>query len=140
MARLFQRRVTLLGLDEVRREVRITHSTDRGVHDIRLSAISGSVSRTHDFGTSFLPLKEHLIERWTGILMAMEEMEPLPPIEVYKVDDQYYVIDGHHRVSVAKWLGYHEITAHIVEIKTHRVDQTPPMSAKAINQWQAASC
>src|SRR5690242_910139 len=68
---LFQRRVTLLGLDEVRRNVRITNAIDRGLDEISLDAIGGSVNRTRDFTTSFLPLKHHLLERWTNIMVAM---------------------------------------------------------------------
>ncbi|MFN8444731.1 MAG: ParB/RepB/Spo0J family partition protein [Caldilineaceae bacterium] len=140
IARLFQRQITLLGLDEVRHNVRITNSTDRGIRDISLDAIAGSVSRTRDYTANFLPLKEHLIERWSGILLAMEQMESLPPIEVYKLDDRYYVIDGHHRVSVAKWLGLKEITAHVIEIRTENRGRAEPTMANTPTCWQAAGC
>lgn len=140
IARLFQRQITLLGLDEVRRDVRITNSTDRGIRDISLDAITGSVSRTRDYTASFLPLKEHLVERWSGILMAMEQMESLPPIEVYKLDEQYYIIDGHHRVSVAKWLGFKEITAHVIEIQTQNRGRIEPRMAAIPTCLQATGC
>ena len=137
---LFQRRVTLLGLDEVRRNVRISNAIDRGLGEISLDAIGGSVNRTRDFTTSFLPLKYHLLERWTNIMVAMERMEPLPPIEVYKLGDQYYIIDGHHRVSVAKWLGIKELTAHVIEIQTEGVAQAQSVRPQVQSCWQTAGC
>jgi hypothetical protein len=116
---LFQRQVTLYGFDDVRRNVRIASSTDRGIREIRINAIYGSVSRARDYTASFLPRKGHLVERWARIYTAMEQMEPLPPIEVYKINERYYVTDGHHRVSVAKWLGIKEIAVHVIELQTH---------------------
>jgi hypothetical protein len=57
-------------------------------------------------------------ERWTRIYQAMVEGDELPPIDVYKVDDSYYVIDGHHRVSVARSLGRPELNARVINVKT----------------------
>jgi hypothetical protein len=48
----------------------------------------------------------------------MVEGDELPPIDVYKVGDGYYVIDGHHRVSVARSLGRQSINARVIEVKT----------------------
>lgn len=137
---LFQRRVTLLGLDEVRRHVRIINSTDRGLCEISLDAIAGSVNRPRNFTASFLPLKDHLLERWTNIMLAMERMEPLPPIEVYELDSRFYIIDGHHRVSVAKWLGLKELTAHVVEIQTEDSASAQLVRPSVQNCWQTAGC
>jgi hypothetical protein len=57
-------------------------------------------------------------ERWTRIYQAMVEGDELPPIDVYRVDDHYYVIDGHHRVSVARNLGRPSISARVINVKT----------------------
>jgi len=48
----------------------------------------------------------------------MVEGDELPPIDVYKVDDRYYVIDGHHRVSVARRLGRPTINARVINVNT----------------------
>jgi hypothetical protein len=48
----------------------------------------------------------------------MVEGDELPPIDVYKLDDTYYVIDGHHRVSVARSLGRDTINARVIEVRT----------------------
>ena len=75
-------------------------------------------SKTGDFDPGFLPVNRRLRDRWTRIYEAMVEGDELPPIDVYKVGDEYYVIDGHHRVSVARSLGRATINARVVEVKT----------------------
>lgn len=92
-----------------------------GVREIPVDKIVGSVApeaKTLDFDPGFLPVNRRLRDRWTRIYQAMVEGEELPPIDVYRVDDRYYVIDGHHRVSVARSLGRPEINARVIDIKT----------------------
>ncbi len=92
-----------------------------GVHEIPVDRIAGSASsdaKTSDFDPGFLPLNRRMRERWTRIYQAMVEGDELPPIDVYAVDGSYYVIDGHHRVSVARNLGRPTINAHVVNVKT----------------------
>ena len=92
-----------------------------GVEEIPLSKIAGSVApdaKTGDFDPAFLPLNRRMRERWTRIYQAMVEGDELPPIDVYKVDGSYYVIDGHHRVSVARNLGRDTINARVINVRT----------------------
>jgi ParB-like nuclease domain len=92
-----------------------------GVHEIPLNAIVGSASsfsKAGDFDPGFLPVSKRLRSRWTRIYREMVEGDELPPIDVYKVGDGYYVIDGHHRVSVARSLGRDTINARVVEVHT----------------------
>ena len=92
-----------------------------GVHEILVDKIVGSVApdpKTSDFDPGFLPLNRRMRERWTRIYQAMVEGDELPPIDVYKVDDRYYVIDGHHRVSVARRLGRPTINARVINVNT----------------------
>lgn len=92
-----------------------------GEREIPLDRVVGSAapaSKTGDFDPGFLPVNRRLRQRWTGIYQAMVEGGELPPIDVYKVDGSYYVIDGHHRVSVARNLGRQTIKARVVEIRT----------------------
>jgi len=92
-----------------------------GVQEIPIDRIVGSVApevKTGDFDPGFLPINRRMRERWTRIYQAMVEGDELPPIDVYKVDDNYYVIDGHHRVSVARNLGRQMINARVINIKT----------------------
>jgi uncharacterized ParB-like nuclease family protein len=92
-----------------------------GVQEIPLDRIVGSAappSKTGDFDPEFSPVNRRTRDRWTRIYREMVEGDELPPIDVYKVDDDYYVIDGHHRVSVARSLGRATINARVVEVRT----------------------
>jgi len=92
-----------------------------GEQEIPLDKIAGSVApdfKSGDFDPGFLPLNRRMRERWTRIYQAIVEGDELPPIDVYKVDDLHYVIDGHHRVSVARNLGRPTINARVVNVRT----------------------
>jgi uncharacterized ParB-like nuclease family protein len=92
-----------------------------GVHEIPLNAIVGTAAppgKAGDFDPGFLPVARRLRNRWTRLYREMVEGDELPPIDVYKVGDGYYVIDGHHRVSVARSLGRPTINARVIEVKT----------------------
>ncbi len=92
-----------------------------GVKEIPVDRIVGSVApdaKTTDFDPMFLPVHRRQRDRWTRIYREMVEGEELPPIDVYNVDGRYYVIDGHHRVSVAKKLGRPTINARVVDVRT----------------------
>ena len=89
-----------------------------GLQTVPLSAIGGTVDRTRDFDRSFRPRSNRLRGRWQNIDLAQRRGEPLPPVDLYKVGDLYFVRDGHHRVSVARALGYDVIDAYVTEIKT----------------------
>jgi ParB-like nuclease domain len=92
-----------------------------GVHEIPLDRVVGSAAppgKAGDFDPGFLPIGSRLRDRWTRIYRAMVEGEELPPIDVYKVGDNYYVIDGHHRVSVARSLDREFINARVIEVST----------------------
>ena len=48
----------------------------------------------------------------------MRRGDSMPPIEVYRVGVLHFVIDGHHRVSVARQMGLDKIDAMVTEIVT----------------------
>ncbi len=105
-----------------------------GVQEIPIDRIVGSVApdaKTGDFDPAFLPLNRRMRERWTRIYLAMVEGDELPPIDVYRVDGNYYVIDGHHRVSVSRNLGRPTVNARVIDIKT-RAPLNPDLDAEAL--------
>ncbi len=87
----------------------------RGEQDIPVDKIVGSVGRENDFDNRFRPLQKHLRDRWIEIYAAFEA-DQIPPIQVYKIRDGYYVEDGHHRVSVARFIGRLALRAAVWEI------------------------
>ena len=88
---------------------------DLGIKPIEVDKITGSVGRAHDLDGSFRFRWKKPTDRYLNIKRMMEEGKALPPIEVYKIRDEYYVLDGHHRVAAAKELGQRFIDAHIIQ-------------------------
>jgi DNA-binding Lrp family transcriptional regulator len=90
-------------------------SIDRGTQRIALDHILGSVGRYQDFDSQFRP-RQHLAGgRYEGIKQALREGRRLPPVILYQIKDEYYVLDGNHRIAAAKELGHSDIAASIVE-------------------------
>jgi dienelactone hydrolase len=114
----FSRQPTdLLSFEDVQHTLRLAQNTYRGLQVVPLDKIVGSVGRYHDFTRTFLPLVESDGPRWQRI--AELQMETgLPPIELYKVGEAYFVKDGNHRVSVARQFGATTIEAYVWEYET----------------------
>ncbi|WP_025745703.1 DUF4032 domain-containing protein [Kallotenue papyrolyticum] len=112
---LTQRPRELVPFEEVRTRLNIRGSTYRGLQQVPLDKIIGSEGRYADFDRRFLPLRTKTQDRWTNIDVAHYTDVPLPPVELYKVGEVYFVKDGNHRVSVARERGQKEIDAYVTE-------------------------
>jgi nucleotide-binding universal stress UspA family protein len=118
MARLTGRSVDLLSYEDVRKKLKGRGSVERGLQDIPLDAIIGSVGRYNDFTRSFLPRRDSDQQRWAQVMAKVTDSGGLPPIEVYQIGEAYFVRDGNHRVSVARELGAPTIQAYVTEMRT----------------------
>jgi hypothetical protein len=78
---------------------------------IPVDAIVGTVDATTDFDAGFRPATERVAARWQSVARAHRSGQGLPPIAVIERGDGYYVLDGRHRVSVARALGDRDIDA-----------------------------
>ena len=87
-----------------------------GLQVIPIKNIVGSEGRYQDFTRSFLPKANHLQERWVRIKTATQQDIILPPIQLFKVGDAYFIRDGNHRVSVARTSGMEMIDAEVTEV------------------------
>jgi hypothetical protein len=96
----------LLSFDDIRREHAANNRRPRGTRVVEVDEIVGSVGRWKDFDRSFLPARASVGHKWKRIDRAFQRGEDLPPVELYEIGDAYFVVDGHHRVSVAR---YHEV-------------------------------
>jgi hypothetical protein len=114
----------LLSYNEVARKLRVTGRANIGVTSIPVEAIVGSVGRYSDFTRTFLPRLQSDESRWARVKAAASSVSDLPPIEVYRVGSAYFVVDGNHRVSIARQQGIDHIDALVTEVKT-RVPLTP---------------
>ncbi len=109
----------LLSYEEVARKLKLSNRTERGIKEIAVDAIVGSVGRYGDFTRTFLPRHDTDQERWARLKSFSKVHSPsLPPIDVYQVGDVYFVLDGNHRVSIARQLGMTHLDAHVIEIQT----------------------
>lgn len=124
LARLRGRSDELLAYEDVRQMLKAEETVPQGLQRIPLDAIVGSVGRQADFTRTFLPRRASNEERWARVKFAMDYAGGLPPIEVYQVGDAYFVLDGNHRVSVARQAGESHIDAYVTEVKT-KVPLTP---------------
>ena len=93
-----------------------------GLQTLQLDTIVGTVDSTRDFDRRFRPTSGRVRERWERLALAQRRGEPIPPIDVYRVGDMHFVIDGHHRVSIAMATGAKTIEAYVTEVQT----QLPP--------------
>jgi hypothetical protein len=100
-----------------------------GVEDISVEQIVGTLNRSSDFDHKFRPLKSYLRDRWVNVYLTLEK-EGWEPIVVHKVGEQYYVEDGHHRVSVARSLGIDFIQAKIWEYPVQKIQAKNCQSAQ----------
>ncbi|MDQ7030757.1 MAG: hypothetical protein Q9O62_13745 [Ardenticatenia bacterium] len=106
----------LLPFEEVRKRLPLRGQRYLGLQSVPLSKIVGSESRYRDFDRAFLPRQTHTRDRWINIDKAHYRDIHLPPVELYKVGDVYFVRDGNHRVSVARERGQEFIDAYVTEI------------------------
>ncbi|MEJ2759169.1 MAG: hypothetical protein P8046_11870, partial [Anaerolineales bacterium] len=116
LSKITGRQDDLLVFDEVRKTLALSHPKMEKVKDIPLDSIVGTVSRYHDFNRQFYPRMDSDEDRWARVKELME-VQGLEPIEVYQVGDVYFVLDGNHRVSVARQLEAGTIEAYVKEFR-----------------------
>ena len=89
-----------------------------GLQTIQLDTVAGTVDSRRDFDRKFRPTSNRVRQRWERLDLAQRRGVFLPPIDVYRVGDLHFVMDGHHRVSVAAATGQKTIEAHVTEVLT----------------------
>ena len=124
---------SLLPYDQISSQINARNISSKGLQEIPVKAIVGSVNRYQDFDKDFLPLHDESMQRWARVKAAMTSIKSggLPPIKVYKIDDAYFVLDGNHRVSIAHHMGLEFIEAYVTEIRS-KVKFSPEDSPETI--------
>jgi hypothetical protein len=107
----------LLSFDEVRGALLASNQSYLGMRVVEVEKIVGSVGRQGDFDRSFLPARASVAARWKRIDRAFHGTEELPPVSLYKIEEYYFVLDGHHRVSVARYHHAETIDAEVIELR-----------------------
>ena len=111
-------RSTLLSSDEIRRTVPASGAMFRGRRTVEVSRIVGSLGKHAQFDQNFMPLSGANPQKWKRIDRAFRHGEELPPVSLLELGGNYFVNDGHHRVSVARFHGAEWIDAEVTECKS----------------------
>jgi len=131
LARLTGRPANLLAYEEVRERLKGDVRSERRLEQIPLDAIAGSVGRYVDFTRSFLPRQDRDEARWIEAREELADPGPVRPIQVYRIDEVYFVLDGNHRVSAARQLGDSQIWAYVTDVQT-KVSLAPDVDAETL--------
>ena len=118
LAKIYGKSAALLSYDDYRQKLKGVTRSGKKLQDIPLDAIVGSVGRYTDFTRRFFPKHDSDASRWTSVKMATEDFSGLPPIEVYQIGNYYFVLDGHHRVSIARQYNTSHIQAYVTKVET----------------------
>ena len=105
----------LKSFTEIQKEENAYNSVNLGIKEIPLDKIVGSVEKYSYFDKNFVPKNDIVKQRWINIYVGYMMDSMLPPVILYKIKDDYYVYDGNHRVSVAKFLNFASIEAEVEE-------------------------
>lgn len=108
----------VLPYDEVVEALGFVSEQRVGLVVVALDAIVGSVDRVREFDRRFRPTSGRVRSRWEHIAAAMRQGESLPPVDLMRIGEIYFVRDGHHRVSVARALGLTDIDAYVTDVVT----------------------
>jgi hypothetical protein len=133
-SKVIGRHHALLNLYDVCGDNAVQNRSHAGICTVPIDQIRGSEGRCRDFDVSFRPLQDHSIERWISVACARQADVPLPAVALVRINDTYFVRDGHHRISVARWLGQKDIEAEVTvwhrrETDMQQANQTAALPA-----------
>jgi hypothetical protein len=117
--------------EEVQGKRQAYNRVRRGRRVVDLEKIVGSVGRSRDFDNSFMPLRAAAGERWKRVDLAFYRDQALPPVSLYKLGDDYFVEDGNHRISVARYHSLPDVEADVTELR--------PISTRPVGRLSARS-
>ena len=111
-------RSTLLSPEDLQRSVPASGNMYRGRRTVEVSRIVGSVGKHAHFDPNFMPLSDASADRWKRIDRPFRRGQELPPVRLLQLGGDYFVSDGNHRVSVARFHGVEWIDAEVTESKS----------------------
>lgn len=86
--------------------------------EVPLAAVVGSAARQDDFDADFTLVNKALEARHRRVAEAFSHGSFPPPVELVRLGELYFVRDGHHRVSVARSLGWDNLPATVMQVCT----------------------
>ena len=91
-----------------------------------INRIKGSEGRSGDFDCDFNPLHTRTRDRWMSIAITRSQGDTLPLVELVQLSDDYFVRDGHHRISVARAFGEESVDAIVIVLEFEPVSALLP--------------
>lgn len=120
-SRLTRRCFSLLNLEHTLNRVEVKSSFYAGVRSVEIHKIRGTEGKSGEFDAEFNPIQDRSSDRWVSIAVERMRGRDLPPVKLVKLGEDFYVRDGHHRISVARALGQAFIDAEVIVMKTRAV-------------------
>jgi hypothetical protein len=108
---------------------RVGHLRPAGEEMVPISQIVGTVEPTRYFDRQFRPTSDHVRERFQRIAVEVRSGRGMDPVELYRCDGSYYVLDGRHRIAVARALGQRSVWALVTEVRLN--NPAPPVRHQA---------
>jgi len=84
---------------------------------VPISQIAGTVEPTRCFDRRFRPASDHVRARFQRIAAEVRSGRGMDPVELYRCGGCYYVLDGRHRIAVARALGQRSVWALVTEVR-----------------------
>ena len=104
----------LLSFTAVKEILNLQVAQHKGIQEIAIDNIIGSVGRANEFSRTFKPKHQFTEHRWRRVAESFYQ-RGFDPIKVFKVSNIYFVADGNHRVSVSRAMNVKTIYAHVYE-------------------------
>jgi len=135
-ANLTGKSTSLIPFEDLKKALGLLIQRYRGVQPVPLDKIIGSFGRSNDFDRVFLPTQQHSRRKWLSVDSAYLRGVTLPAVSLYKIGDAYFVVDGHHRISVARQKGQAFIDAEVTEVES-RVPVTADLALDDLDRLAA---
>jgi hypothetical protein len=113
------------GADGPGRRLEFERAGPAGEAMVPISQIVGTVEPTKLFDRQFRPTSDHVWARFQRIAVEVRSGRGMDPVELYRCGGSYYVLDGRHRIAVARALGQRSVWAHVTEVRLH--NPAPPV-------------
>jgi hypothetical protein len=113
LAFLINKNNHLLSIEQISKGKEFYARNYCGLKTVPIKMIRGSEGRSEDFDRSFNPIKKHNMYRWMGVATLRLKGRALPAVDLVQIGELFFVMDGHHRISVAWALGEKFIDANV---------------------------
>jgi len=102
---------------------------------VPISQIVGTVEPTRCFDRQFRATSDHVWARFQRIAVEVRSGRGMDPVELYRCSGSYYVLDGRHRIAVARALGQRSVWALVTEVRLNNPAPACPAPRPPESTW-----